>query len=206
MPFNRLIINRQGLYVYLLFLVCLIFGPWSDVSMQYFSMDRQALESGEYWRLWSGQFVHLSWTHLSLNIFALIILQQIFGRELNNFSWLLGSIIISPFIGICWFLAIKGNWLVFQDFDYVVGFSALLHGLFIYCSCVSLRRDWIFGLGVLIAILAKIIMEIIFGDSVFSIKFIGSPVAIDTHVYGVIGGILFWLLMLLISKKTRFEL
>ena len=74
----------------------------------------------------------------------------------------------------------------------MVGFSGLLHGLFIYAACLSLRRDPILGVSALALIAAKVIWETSFGAAEFTTDLIGMPVATEMHIYGIVGGFILY--------------
>ena len=183
-------VNKKGLSLYLLAVACLLLAPWSEVGMEVFAMDRAGLEKGEYWRIWTGQLVHSSWTHLWLNLIGLAVLQQIFGDELTTLNWLWGFVIIALLIGICWMAFSDASWLPFASRDYVVGLSALLHGLFAYAACLAMRRDSLLAAGALLIIGGKVVWEQINGPSEFTAELIDIPVASDVHLYGFAAGLL----------------
>jgi rhomboid family GlyGly-CTERM serine protease len=195
--------NTNGLSIYLLLVACLLWGPWSDHGMQIFALDRSGLEQGEFWRLWSGQLVHSSWQHLLLNTAGLVVLQQMFGAELRLQSWLTAFLIISPSIGICWLVSTTITWLPSDSFDYVVGSSALLHGLFAYAACLALRRDRLLAATVLLLIGAKVLWEQMLGPAGFTADLINLPIASSTHLYGYVSGVALGAAMLLIRPANR---
>jgi len=193
MSLGRLItswVNLRGLSIYWLAVACLLLAPWADAGMDWFAMRRIDLLQGEYWRFWTGPLVHSSWAHLGLSMAGLIVLQQMFGAELRfvNWAWCYG--IVAPVIGVCWLAFPETAWLPFGGFDYVVGMSGLLHGLFAYAACLAMRRDRLLAIGTLLVIGAKVIWEVISGPSEFTADLIGMPVAATTHLYGFVGGLL----------------
>jgi len=188
-------VNKKGLSLYLLAVACLLLAPWSEVGMEVFAMDRSGIEAGEYWRIWTGQLVHSSWTHLWLNLVGLAVLQQIFGDELTTLNWLWGCAVIALLIGISWMAFSDGSWLPFPNRDYVVGLSALLHGLFAYAACLAMRRDSLLAAGALLIIGGKVVWEQINGPSEFTAGLIDIPVASDVHLYGFVAGLLLGIAM-----------
>jgi rhomboid family GlyGly-CTERM serine protease len=183
-------VNKEGLSLYLLAVACLLLAPWSEVGMQVFAMDRSSIEAGEYWRIWTGQLVHSSWTHLWLNLLGLAVLQQIFGDELTTLNWLWGCAVIALLIGTSWMAFSDASWLPFASRDYVVGLSALLHGLFAYAACLAMRRDSLLAGGALLIIGGKVVWEQVNGPSEFTAGLIDIPVASDVHLYGFAAGLL----------------
>jgi len=182
-------INTQGLSVYTIAAGFLLLSPWSGVGLDYLSMDRAALGNGEFWRVWTGPLVHNSLPHLLLSLTGLVVLQQMFGEELQAVFWAPAYAVISTVIGVCWLLFDEVSWLPYGGYDSVVGLSAILHGLFAYAACLAMRRDRLLASGVLLIIGIKIVWEHLFGPSELSAGIIDMPVAATTHVYGYAGGL-----------------
>jgi rhomboid family GlyGly-CTERM serine protease len=181
LPSIKTAINRQGLSLYLIALGCLLLGPWNLVDINSFELSRSGLKGGEYWRFWTGQLVHASWQHLAMNLAGLIVLQQMFGKELRTVVWAWGYAVIALIIGICM--------LAFSRYGTFVGLSAMLHGLFAYAACLAMRRDGLLAAGVLLVLGGKVIWEKLQGGSNFIEQLIGMPVAVDSHMYGFIAGL-----------------
>jgi len=196
-------INTQGLSVYVIAAGCLLLSPWSSAGMDYFSMDRAALTNVEYWRFWTGQLVHVSWPHLLLSFTGLAVLQQMFGEELRAASWTLAYVVISLVIGVGWLLFDESGWLPFGGYDYVVGLSAMLHGLFAYAACLAMRRDQLLASGALLIIGAKVGWENMYGPSELTAGIIDLPVAATTHLYGYAGGLSLAAIVILTERMTR---
>jgi rhomboid family GlyGly-CTERM serine protease len=193
-------LNRQGLLVYVMLLACLAFGPWSDMTENLFTLDRAGMHQGEYWRLWTGHFVHLSWSHLLLNGLGLMLLQQIFGGQLAPFRWVAAVIVIAPLMGVWWQTQIFSAWLPVERFDYVVGMSGLLHGLFVYAAILSWSHDKVLASIVLLVIAGKVLSELLLGASAITSGIVGLPVAVEMHLYGVLGGTAFGVAMSLFER------
>ena len=86
--------------------------------------DRDALAAGQLWRLLSGHFVHLGWSHLVLNLAGLALVSWLVGKWFSLGRWLL--------IGAASIAAIDiGFWLVHVSLDGYVGLSGLLYGLLV---------------------------------------------------------------------------
>lgn len=188
-------VNTQGLTLYLLAIACLLLAPWTDTGMDLFAMSRAEIHQGEYWRIWTGQLVHSSWPHLALNLLGLVFLQQIFGDELKFATWSWGFAVISLGIGICWLAFDDAAWLPFVGRDYVVGLSALLHGLFAYGACLAMRRDTLLAAGALLIVGGKVMWEQVNGPSEFTSGLIDLPVAGDVHLYGFASGLILGIAM-----------
>ena len=92
--------------------------------------------------------------------------------------------------------------MAFSRFGYVVGLSALLHGLFAYAACLAMPRDGLLAAGTLLVIGAKVMWEQLQGPSRLIEDLVGLPVAADTHLHGFIGGLLLGVIMVVSSRRN----
>jgi len=173
-------LNGHGLTIYALVLGCLLLGPWNPAAITDFGLARGALREGEYWRFLTGPLVHTGWNHLAINVAGLVLLQQLFGKELRPVAWCWAYVVTSVVIGICL--------LAFSRFGSVYGLSGVLHGLFAFAACLALRRDALLAAGALLLLVAKLGWEQIYGGSSFVERLINLPVATDVHLDGAAAG------------------
>lgn len=133
------------------------------------------------WRWWTAHWVHVGWIHFLLNMLAFICLPFIF--PLVKTRHLVGLLLIlPPFISI-------GFYALYPDVEAYAGLSGVLHGLYIACAIFYLQfpKERKFSILVLSLVLAKIIWENTFG-SLKTAELIGSPVLVEAHLLGAIGG------------------
>jgi rhomboid family GlyGly-CTERM serine protease len=150
------------------------------------AFDRSLIEQGEVWRLLSGHFTHLNWSHYGLNMAGVFMLMVFFANYQSSTYWL-GAIV---FIAL---LCSAGLMLDMQLNRYV-GFSGVLHGLFIIGARFEMRRYKLSGVVLLVLIVAKLIWEQVFGAMPGSEEMTGGRVAVNAHLYGAIaGGLYLWL-------------
>lgn len=142
-------------------------------------------------QLWQGlshALIHVNLQHMSLNILALICLFTLFPEAFRSYLWLL----VLAFSAIA---SSAGLYFYSPDIDWCVGLSGALHGLIVYSV---LRTNA--GLFWLLAIVAKIIIEQsqIFSDAEWVLTtayYIQHPVVIDAHLWGAIGGLVFYIIV-----------
>ena len=138
----------------------------------------------EFWRLWTGHWVHVGWIHYALNMLAFACLPFIFPRvKVWHFVALL--LLLPLFISLCFYY-------FFPDIEAYAGLSGVLHGAYVTVACVHLlyKKERNFAAFVLFLILAKLIWENTIG-SVGTAELIGSPVLVEAHLLGVIWGVIF---------------
>jgi rhomboid family GlyGly-CTERM serine protease len=171
----------------------------------------ELVAAGEWWRIITHLFVHVSWYHLILDALAVGFLwqeidlksstQKILIALTCGGTSLLGTIWFSPYIeqvGYC-------------------GLSGVAHGLMFFLGLL-----WIYGAlqkkrtnksqlaglgcGVLLLLLsgAKSVVEVVSGSVVFSelhMGDLGVPI-VEAHLGGVIGGAVAFVVLLLAGKGT----
>lgn len=145
--------------------------------------DRAALGAGEAWRLISGHFVHLGWTHLLLNLAGLLLVWSLVGRNFDRLRW--GIVAVTSIV-----VMDTGFWLLNPELDWYVGLSGLLHGLLAAGLAVGMQRrdreSWVLAAFVI----AKLGWEQFSGPLPGSEATSGGAVIVDAHLYGALGGIL----------------
>jgi rhomboid family GlyGly-CTERM serine protease len=145
--------------------------------------DRVWIVHGELWRLISGHFAHLSWSHLLLNCTGLLLVWFLVGSSHTLRSW---AIIIATTL-----LTIDlAFWLLNPDLYWYVGMSGLLHGLLSAGIVARLNPIDTETLVLMLLVIAKIGWEQFAGPVPGSALTSGGPVVVDAHLYGAIGGIL----------------
>ncbi len=162
------------------------------LSLRY---ERDGIHNHEYWRLLSGHFVHLNLTHGLMNLGALALLIIMFWKDMSykaDISTLLFSI-----IGID-----IGIYFLNPELISYVGFSGVLHGLFLYYFLKTLPQNKKGSIIALSLMITKILWEQSpWGDTSETAKLIGGSVATMAHLYGGICGLIAGLSYLLLWKN-----
>lgn len=165
-------------------IVCsVLIAMTGDIGREVLRYDRVWIGQGEFWRLFTGHFAHLSVSHLALNSAGLLLVWYLVGEAHGVREWLL--IIVSTLMTIdlaFWFLSPALYW--------YVGMSGLLHGLLAAGIVARLRPLNGETAVLLLLLLAKIAWEQYAGPVPGSESTSGGPVVVDAHLYGALGGIL----------------
>ena len=144
--------------------------------------DRNAILSGQLWRLISAHLTHLGWSHLGMNLLGLGLIWTLFGKAYDNTHW-----IVALLIGALGTSALL-LWLNPQ-LRWYVGLSGVLHTLFILGCLADVqqkrRGSWV----LLLAITAKLLYEQMAGPLPGSESTAGGRVIVDAHLYGAIWGL-----------------
>jgi len=174
------------LYLFLLAAIVLL-ALAEPISSHWLMFDRDAIEEGQVWRLFSAHFVHLSTAHLLGNVLGVMLVAYIAGRSLNN-SW--GIFLLA------WCVAVVGLGL-YGYADYLqryVGLSGVLHGLILVAPFISPFYSRRMAGCFLLVIVSKVIWEQSpFYDDMAMAGVIGGRVETNAHLLGVIAGLLFLL-------------
>lgn len=169
--------------------------------------SKSALMNGEFWRIWTGHFVHSNGYHTLMNVAALIVLLFLFNKSWplskkqttnkkidlessNNFNKKQQGI---EFITVCLsaMLFISAGLFYFVlSIEYYVGFSGVLHSLFLYYFIVRIKEDPIASSLAITAIIVKVLWEQTpWSSQENTATLIETHVAVQAHLLGAIYGI-----------------
>ncbi len=181
--------------VLVIVLASLALGFGEDELRQWGRYEREALESGEWWRLITAHLVHLGWGHLWLNLAALVVLAVLFDTLMTAADWILASVLCALSIDI-------GLYVLQPEIAWYVGLSGMLHGLWIVGAFALIRSDAPLGYALLLGVAGKLIWEQLVGPLPFSESTSGGPVVVDAHLYGTIGGLLTQLIRMVQRRRV----
>lgn len=149
------------------------------------AFDRGLIEQGQIWRLLTGHITHLNWSHFWLNMGGVLMVMVFFASYQSSTYWFGAMVFIA--------LLSSAGLMLDMQLDRYVGFSGVLHGLFIIGARFELRRYKWSGVVLLVLIVAKLIWEQVFGTMPGSEEMTGGRVAVNAHLYGAVaGGLYFW--------------
>ena len=156
-------------------------------SQQWLSYYHNEVMNGQIWRLVTAHFCHTNGYHLLLNAVGLVVTVSLFINTFKQQPILPLLLFIAVFISACL--------IIFEPTVHsYVGLSGVLHGLFSFAICDELKKrdkfSGILGLG----FVAKIAWEQWNGPSPSTEQLIGAIVLINAHLYGAIGGVIYFLL------------
>lgn len=164
-------------------------------SGQWLAYDRYAIEGMETWRILTGNLVHTNGFHVLLNLAGLVLLWLLHGEHYR----------ISRFLKVfiwCCFGTSAGIYLLSPDLIWYAGLSGALHGVFTWGACMDVRKGLRSGWLLLAGVGVKLGYEQYTGSSDGVADLINATVAVDAHLYGAFSGILIFLLMWALSRRS----
>ena len=187
---------RNAWVVVALLAVCLLLAAGGDPVRELGRWQRDAIDTGEYWRLVSGHLVHLGFGHLWPNLVALAIIGLLFEDVFRNADWArLGAAAVAAID--------LGLYVLDPDVSWYVGLSGVLHGYVAAGALALILRGERLGVVLAAGVAAKLIFEQVVGPVPFTAASVGGPVVVAAHLYGVVGALLAAAATELLRRRSR---
>lgn len=175
---------------------CVAVALGGDSAYQLFEYRRAAILSGEWWRVVTGNLVHLGVDHLLLDLSGLVLLWILCAPVLAAWRWLLAT-----FVGM---LAVGFGLLLFEpSVAWYVGISGVLETYWAAGAILLIARRYREGWLLLAGLVAKVAWEQIVGPVPLSEATSGGPVVVAAHLWGSVGGVLAGLGLLIFDHMTK---
>jgi rhomboid family GlyGly-CTERM serine protease len=168
--------------------VCLLIGLLPGSLASHLQYARSAVLAGEWWRLVTGHFVHLGWSHLLMNLAGLWLIWQLFLSRENPIPYCLYRL---PILTIGTSL---GLLLLSPEVAWYCGLSGMLHGLLTFALLQQLMRLPVSSSLFLALFAGKLAWEQLTGPLPGSEAWTGGRVIVDAHLYGTLCGVILWIL------------
>ncbi len=179
----------------LVLLVAILLALGGETAEQWLRFDRAAISSGELWRLVTGHFVHLGWSHFALNGAGLVLVWYLVGDVFDWIRWFL--------IGVFTVITMDiGLWLFDPGLMWYVGLSGLLHGILAAGLMEKLRKPDKEALILMVLLLGKLAWEQFSGPLPGSESTAGGTVVVDSHLFGALGGVVAAMLLRIRVRHT----
>jgi rhomboid family GlyGly-CTERM serine protease len=150
--------------------------------------DAGAIAGGQWWRVLTGNFVHLGWWHLFLNEVGLLVLVLLCPEPLSWSVWVRRLLFLGFGMGAGLYFFVPGT-------AWYVGMSGVIHGLFL----LGLGRQIVAGRDLIAAaclayLVGKIAWEMIVGVPVSDETALGGKVLVESHLYGSLSALVYGLI------------
>jgi len=145
--------------------------------------DRESIAGGAWWRLVSGNFVHLGASHLWMNVAGLGLVVALVWGQFGAVEWAATILFGSLVVGL-------GLYTLNPAIGWYVGFSGTLHTLVVAGSIGDLRHYPRSAALLLVLVTGKLVWEQLAGALPGSEATAGGRVVVDAHLYGAIAGLI----------------
>lgn len=166
------------------------------VPAEQMEWSRQAIAAGEFWRLFTGHWVHIGTAHLMTNLAGLLVLSWLLPQHPRPIPWIL-FLLVSPVL-----ISLALLWLL-PELDWYRGFSGCLHGLLVYSAILNLNSERRMAGLLLILIALKLFFETVFGSAATTRELIGGQVVTQAHWLGALTGAIMGLPSVFYRRRTE---
>lgn len=184
--------SGQRLFVVLMVIISLLWLA-GDSWRQALEYNRAEIADGDIWRIISGHLVHSNGWHLLLNISSLGLIGLLFGSQLNARLWAVAFV-------FCGLVVSGAYWFISPEYNSYVGLSAALYGVIIIGALEDLQENPWIAAALLLIVTGRVIWQQFDGASPELAELVESRVAIESHLYGMLAGY-FYALLLWISRR-----
>lgn len=157
-------LDRYGVYLpglLVVLMVVLNYMPVRSMALQY---DRMGILSGQFWRFYTYCLTHWDFNHFIWDILSFAILAYLCWEKSRKVFW--GIMIVGP---VAVSLAL---WLFFIELDMYRGIAGVTSGLVAAVAIFYLRdtsrRMNLMGMGIILLVLAKVMIELHSGRSLMA--------------------------------------
>jgi rhomboid family GlyGly-CTERM serine protease len=174
---------REWSVILAIVVVCVVLAAGGEELRDLGRYQRDAVETGEWWRFVSGHLVHLGLGHLWPNVAALVVVGALFEGLFRNGDWLRLTTASAAAID-------AGLYFLDPDVFWYVGLSGVLHGHVAAGALALLLERQALGAVLAVGLGAKLLYEQVAGPVPFTASSVGGPVVVAAHLYGACGGLL----------------
>jgi len=199
LTFKNLPLKKQhSMMVVIIAIFAILAYFFNYAASELFVYQYQLISQGELWRTFTGHFFHTNGIHLLLNLAALVLLWALHGHFYSVKSY---SLLFITSALIC----SAGLYFFSPEIHQYVGLSGVLHGVFVFGAIMDIRHKDKTGYLLFVGVWLKIAHEQFYGASEQVSSLINANVAIDAHLWGAIGGLLFSCCYVLMTKEKVFS-
>lgn len=150
------------------------------------SYRRELIDSGQWWRLYTGHLVHFTGYHMVMNCAGLLLVSYLF-------LWRLAlGVLLLHWLLVPWLLGL-GLYLLSPGLEEYRGFSGVFYSFLMTGLLSSRKADALFAWGGIILLVGKTIYEHLPAfDDRYMLEKIGAPIAADAHLFGILIALLMY--------------
>ena len=189
--------KAESVFFILLLAIFLVLGVFYEYFNPILEFNRIAIEQGQWWRIFTAHFVHLNHWHLALNMSGLVLFFYFFYDVMPLRNWLLSLVLGVTGTGVAMFA-------LNPEMNIYVGFSGVLHGIFLVGLIVSFRQTPKLNGLIIFLVFCRLAWEQMPGYDVNYMRdYINGSVFVDAHLYGAVFGLLSATLLMLWNRQLK---
>lgn len=186
---------RQWWFSLLVMIVIIATSALPPETVDALALVASKVSQGEWWRIVTSQFVHVGFNHTLLNVVGYLIIGAAFREEISAREEAISLAIAVLGVGC-------GIYFFSSDIQWYAGLSGAIYGILAHNLIVGWNRSQILSMFFAVFLVGKFIYEqFIAGPDTVTASFIGAQVAIDSHLYGAITGVVSGLVSLLVFHR-----
>lgn len=170
-----------------------------DSGREWLQYDHVQIAAGQWWRLLTGNFVHLGWWHLFLNEMGLAVLVLLCPQYLSPAVWIRRLLLLSISLSL-------GLYFFVPQLSTYVGMSGVIHGLFVLGLVPQVLKKDLIAFGCLLYLLGKLGWEMYTGTPVSDAREIGGMVVLQAHLLGALAACAYGLIFGAFRHTEQFTL
>lgn len=175
-------------------MACVVFQVTDLTEILRFSRDE--INAGQWWRLLSGNLVHLGYPHLFLNLAGLAAITLLLADAMTIGQWSVTAVTSMLGVGL-------GLLLFDPQLHWYVGLSGVLYGLLLGGAIADFKRQKVIAGLLIVYTVGKIIWEQLYGAVDSSEKIVGGTVIVNAHLYGMVSGGLAALILVWVIGRRK---
>ncbi|MBR9727253.1 rhombosortase [Shewanella intestini] len=161
---------------------------------------RDKITDFQVWRLITGNFLHTNLWHLLMNLaglWVIVFLHEVHYRyHVSKFCLLIFCLCLQQSIGL---------YFLYPSLVGFVGLSGILHGLFAFGAVMDIKKGFRSGYLLLLGVILKVAYEQYFGSLQGMSVLIGAKVATESHLLGLVAGVLSAIVWLPIANRYKYR-
>jgi rhomboid family GlyGly-CTERM serine protease len=170
-----------------------------DPVREWLRFDRAAIAAGQWWRMLTGNFVHLGWWHWFLNELGVLVYVLLCPERISVAVWIRRLVLLG--LGMS-----AGLYFAAPNLQTYVGLSGVMHGLFVLGLGRQVLKKDLIAAGCLAYLLGKLGWELFAGAPVSDEAAIGGRVALESHLWGAIAAVAYGLVFRSFIRLEQFSI
>lgn len=167
-------------------------GSATRLNLRY---SRTAVAHGQWWRLLTGNFVHLGWPHITFDVIGIALLWVLVQEVLNGWRWILTTILGGWAVGL-------GLWWAWPQVHWYAGLSGIDFTYWIAGALALTDQKRWEGPALLVFAGALLGWEQTVGPPPWTTLLLHEPIITSAHLIGSLAGLLIGL-ALIVERRVR---